>query len=175
MQKNWYLVYTKPKCEKKVAGLLTKRKIENFCPLNCKPIKQFRKNKLLYEPLFCGYVFAFVEESNLSLLRQVENVVNLVYWKGKPAIINEEEIETIKNFTHDHSDIKLERTNVHVNGDARVSDGVSYTIDGKILIIKNKSIRVNLPSLGYMMIAEMERENVMGREVSFGNKELSLQ
>ena len=30
MQKNWYVVYTRPQCEKKVAALLTKKKIENW-------------------------------------------------------------------------------------------------------------------------------------------------
>ena len=31
MKKNWYAVYTKAQCEKKVAALLTKKKIENYC------------------------------------------------------------------------------------------------------------------------------------------------
>ncbi|KAA9039498.1 hypothetical protein FW778_11815 [Ginsengibacter hankyongi] len=34
MQKNWYAVYTKPHCEKKVSLLLVKRGIENFYPVN---------------------------------------------------------------------------------------------------------------------------------------------
>lgn len=175
MQKNWYVIYTKPKCEKKVAALLSRRKIENFCPLNCKQIRHSRKSKLLYEPLFDSYVFAYMYESDIPLLRHVENVVSLVYWKGQPAIIKNEEIEAIKEFTADHQDIKLERTKVNVNGEARIVDGSSYTMDGKILMIKNRSINVNLPSLGFRIIAEMEEvDSIMGREVSFGNKELVL-
>ena len=34
MKKNWYAVYTKSRCEKKVSASLTKKKIENYCPLN---------------------------------------------------------------------------------------------------------------------------------------------
>ena len=175
MQKNWYAVYTKPKCEKKVAALLTKKKIENFCPLNCKQIRHSRKSKLLYEPLFSSYVFANIGESDVSLFKQVENVVSLLYWKGRPAIIKNEEIEAIKEFTTDHQDIKLERAKVNVNDEARNVDDSSYTMDGKILMIKNRSVKVNLPSLGFTMIAEMEVESIMGREISFGNKELLLQ
>jgi transcription antitermination factor NusG len=175
MQKNWYIVYTKPKSEKKVAALLTKRKIENFCPLNCKSIVQFRKSKLVYEPLFSSYVFVKLEESEINLLKQIENVVSLVFWKGRPAVIYQEEVEAIKDFTGNHQNIKLERTRVNLNGNAKVDDDRSYSIDGKILMIKNKSIRVNLPSLGFTLIAELEGESILGREVSFGNKELSLQ
>jgi transcription antitermination factor NusG len=169
------MAYTKPKCEKKVALLLTKKKIDNFCPLNCKQIKHSRKSKLLYEPLFNSYVFANIEESNISLLKQVEGVVSLVYWKGTPAIIKDEEIEAIKEFTNDHQDIKLERTKITINGEARNIDNPSYTMEGKILMIKNRSFNVNLPSLGFTMIAEMEAESMRGKEILFGNKQLLLQ
>ena len=175
MQKNWYIVYTKPKSEKKVAALLTKRKMENFCPLNCKSMVQFRKSKLVYEPLFSSYVFVNLEENEIHLLKHIENVVSLVFWKGKPAVIHNEEIKAIKEFTGDHQNIKLEKTQVNLNGEPKADDNRSYSIDGKILMIKNKSIRVNLPSLGFTLVAELEGESVLGREVTFGNKEFSLQ
>ncbi|HEX7458571.1 MAG TPA: transcription termination/antitermination NusG family protein [Ginsengibacter sp.] len=175
MQKNWYIIYTKPKCEKKVAVSFTKKNIENFCPLNCIKIQSFRRSKTLQELLFKSYVFVYIEESDISLLKQVESVVSLVYWKGRPAIIKDKEIEAIKEFITDYRDIKLEKTKVNVNGEARIVDGPSYTMDGKILMIKNRSFNVNLPSLGFTMIAEMEAESMRGKEILFGNKELLLQ
>jgi hypothetical protein len=33
-------------------------------------------------------------------------------------------------------------------------------MEGKVVAVKKKTIRVVLPSLGYMMTAEIERENV---------------
>ncbi len=174
MQENWYIVYTKPKCEKKIAVLLTKRKIENFCPLNCKELKNSRKSKLHYEPLFDSYVFVRVEESKLFSLRQVENVLNLVYWKGSPATVKDEEIEAIREFTSYHQNIKLERINVNENWEPRNIDVPYYSIDGKILMIKNRAFCVGLPSLGFKMIAEVESEDVIGREIPFGNKEFSM-
>ena len=175
MQKNWYIIYTKPKSEKKVAALLTKKKIENFCPLNCKSVVHFRRNKLVYEPLFSSYVFVNIEEREITLLKKIENVVSLVFWKGRPAVINHKEIEAIKGFVGDHQNIKLEKIQVNLNGDSIIDDDRSYSIDGKILMIKNKSIRVNLPSLGFTLVAELDGESVLGREISFGNKEFSLQ
>jgi transcription antitermination factor NusG len=34
MEKNWFVVYTKPAYELKVSSVLTKIKAENYCPLN---------------------------------------------------------------------------------------------------------------------------------------------
>ncbi|MCW3094268.1 MAG: NusG antitermination factor, partial [Ferruginibacter sp.] len=31
--KNWYALYTRPGTEKKVANLLSRKNIENYCPL----------------------------------------------------------------------------------------------------------------------------------------------
>lgn len=175
MQKNWYIVYTRPKFEKKVACLLAKKKITSFCPIICKQIEQFKRIKSLYEPLFSSYVFVYAQESDINLLKQIDNVLGLVHWKGEPAIIQNEEIEIIKDFVSDHQNIRLERAPVNTNSTAKIVDGPSYSIDGKVLTIKNKSIKVNLPSLGFTMVAEIKEESVLGREVSFGNKELQLQ
>ena len=175
MQKNWYIVYTKPKSEKKVAALFTKKKIENFCPLNCKQIRSSWRNKTLQEPLFSSYVFAYITETETIKIKQTDGVISLVYWKGSPAIIKHDEIEAIKGFTIDYHNIKLERTIINPNDIVRIVDGPDYSIEGKVLTVKNKTVKVNLPSLGYTMIAEMETEDIMGRGISFGNKELLLQ
>jgi transcription antitermination factor NusG len=175
MQKNWYLVYTKPKCEKKVSASLTKRKIENFCPQNRTHVNQIRRNRLVDQPLFNSYVFIYIEEEKISLIKQTENILNLVYWKGPPAIIKEEEINIIKGFINDHHNIRLEKTKVNQMDLAKLVDRPGFTMDGNLLTIKNKSIKVNLPSIGYTLIAEIEREEeIIGRKRAF-NQEFSLQ
>ncbi len=64
MQKNWYIIYTKPKREKKVASTLRKKKIENFLPLNIKANHLFKESKNSGRTTyFQSYVFAKVTES----------------------------------------------------------------------------------------------------------------
>lgn len=164
MQKNWYVIYTKPNYEKKVSLLLTKKRIENFCPLNTIKNKSLRRNKFLQEPLFKSYVFVNVFDNELHLLKETDGVISLLYWMGKPAIIREEEIETIREFTNDHYNIELERTQVNINDMVRVIAGPSYSIEGKILALKNRNLKVNLPSLGYTMVAKIQDESIFGRE-----------
>jgi transcription antitermination factor NusG len=175
MQKNWYIIYTKPKCEKKVASTFTKRKIEHFLPVNCVQLNSVRRRKIVYEPLFDSYIFAYFSEKDISQVKRVEGVLNLVYWKGKPATIQENEIEAIREFTSNHHDIKLEKTQIDLSGLARVVDGPQYSMERNILTIKNKMVKINLPSLGFTMIAEISSENLFNDKVSFGNKELLFQ
>ncbi|CAN5753949.1 UpxY family transcription antiterminator [soil metagenome] len=166
MQKNWYAVYTKPQHEKKVAALLGKKKIENFCPLACEETQNFRKLKLVFKPLFKSYVFVHVSLEELELLKLTDGIVNILYWLGKPAVIKGEEIAAIKDFTSDHRNIKLERTFVNLTETARNLSASSYAIEGKLVTIKNKLLKVSLPSLGYTMIAKVEDESVFGRNDS---------
>lgn len=175
MQKNWYIIYTKPKCEKKVAATFSKKKIENFLPVNCKQGNSIWKSKLVYEPLFNSYIFANIAETEIPKIRTVDGVVNIVYWKGEPAIIHENEIEAIREFTNDYQDIHLEKTLINPDEDVKVIDGPKYSMDGNLLTIKNTAIKINLPSIGFTMIAKINSDNVIGREISFGSSELLLQ
>jgi|SRR6185437_1324629 len=176
MQKNWYVVYTKPRFEKKVTSLLTKRKIENFCAYNRRQVRHLGKNKLVLEPLFDSYVFVRIQEDEMTLLKQIEGIVSFVYWKGEPALIKDEEIEIIKEFSISHECIRLEKSKININGSAKSTDDFSnYTMNGKIIRILNKSFRVNLPSLGLTMIAEAEIESVNGRKISFINQGITME
>src|SRR6185437_5466249 len=99
MQKNWYIIYTKAKCEKKVASILTKKRIENFIPMNSKQVTSGRKRKVVQKPLFESYLFANMQEDEIREIKILDGVVNLVYWKQNLATIHKEEIEVMKEFT----------------------------------------------------------------------------
>ena len=158
--KQWYAVYTRPRWEKKVAELLAKKKIENYCPLN-KVRKQWSdRQKIVLEPLFTSYVFVRVSEAEHLPLRQTTGIINMVYWLGKPAVIRDAEIDIIKRFLNDHSYVQLERTRVNVNDIVRVINGPLMEHQGQVVAVKNKTVKIILPSLGYIMSAEVETANV---------------
>lgn len=95
---NWYVVYTKPKWEKKVAEQLLQKGIECYCPL-ISQIKQWSDRKKKVEvPLFNSYVFVRLNEADRNLVFQSSGVVRYLFWLGKPAIVRDEEIDTIKKW-----------------------------------------------------------------------------
>ena len=95
---NWYVVYTKPKWEKKVAAQLNEIGIECYCPLITK-VKQWSDRKKKVEvPLFNSYVFLQLDETDRNIAFSSPGVVRYLFWLGRPAIVKDHEIQTIKKW-----------------------------------------------------------------------------
>lgn len=95
---NWYVAYTKPKWEKKIAERLNERGIATYCPLITKVSQWSDRKKTIAVPLFNSYVFVQIEEKNRNQVFEVPGVVRYLFWLGKPAIVKEAEIESIKHW-----------------------------------------------------------------------------
>ena len=160
MEERWFAVYTKPRWEKKVASLLTLKKIQNYCPLN-KVVRQWSdRKKVLHEPLFTSYVFVHTSDKEIRAVKEIDGVINLVHWLGKPAVIKDKEIEAIRSFLNEHSNVQLEKVEVNIADAVKVSRGFLQDKEGTVIAIKNNTVRVALPSLGYIMYADLEKSSV---------------
>ncbi|THU39774.1 UpxY family transcription antiterminator [Niastella caeni] len=158
--KKWYAVYTHAKWEKKVASLFTRKNIENYCPLN-KVLRQWSdRKKVVYEPLFTCYVFARISDKERLSVLQTDGVLNYVSWKGKPAVIRDSEIELIKKFLLEYSSVRLEKIDIDVDDTVRIKCGLFMEQEGKVIEVLGKTVRVSLPSLGYVMLAEIPKSHV---------------
>jgi len=157
---NWYVVYTKPRWEKKVAELLSRDKIVNYCPLNKVTRQWSDRKKIVMEPLFTSYVFVNMSIEKLTQVRQTDGIINFLYWLGKPAVIKNEEIEVIRNFMSEHENVQLEKAVVNLDDKIRVVSGPLMKREGQIIEIRHKTVRVLLPSLGYMLKVEIDRTNL---------------
>jgi transcription antitermination factor NusG len=122
-KKQWYAVYTRPRWEKKVAELLEKKKIEVYCPLTKTQRQWADRKKLILEPLFTSYVFVNATEQEHLNIRQTDGVVNFVYWLNKPAVIRNDEIDTIKKFLNEYDYVTVEKTHVNLSDRVRVING----------------------------------------------------
>ena len=153
--RKWFAVHTKPRFEKRVTEILTRKKIENYCPINKVSRQWSDRTKLVSEPLFPYFVFIKISECELASLKQIEGVINFVFWLGKPAIIRDSEIAAVRQFLDEHSNIRLEKIPVNANEPERINGSFTKLGNG-VIALKNKSVTVELPSLGYMMVADSE-------------------
>ena len=95
---NWYVVYTKPKWEKKVADRLNEIGIITYCPLITKIVQWSDRKKKVSLPLFNSYIFVQVSDKERSKIFAITGAVRYLFWLGKPAIVKDYEIESIKNW-----------------------------------------------------------------------------
>lgn len=158
--KNWYAIYTKPRWEKKVNDLLVQQTITAYCPLN-RVVRQWSdRKKVLHEPLFRGYVLVHVGANEMVKVKSTNGVISFVRWLGKPAVIRDEEIDTIRRFLNEHKSVGLEKAEVNVNDVVRIISGPLMEYEGSITAISKNKVKVYLPTLGYMMVVEVEKSNL---------------
>ena len=162
MKKNWYAVYTKQHCELKVANLLKRKKIENYCPLNRTLNCKGNTKRWVYEPLFTSFVFVYITDVEISKIKQINSVVSFIYWLDKPAIISDEEIENIKDITREYSNIHLQKISVNPNGVASFFSEPLFDINpsSTLISVKNSNFKLLLPSIGYVMTTEIEKSTI---------------
>src|ERR1700712_924872 len=131
--KMWYAIYVKPRWEKKVAALLTRKNIENYCPLNKVQRQWSDRKKIVLEPLFQSYVFVNISGNDQASVRETAGVLNFVYWLQKPAVIREEEIDVIKRFLNEYHHVQVERSTVNLNDKVRIIGGPLMMREGNVL------------------------------------------
>jgi transcription antitermination factor NusG len=164
MTRNWYALNTSPMMGKKVSAILTKRGIFNYFPTNDRLSSNAIK-KISREPLFTSCVFVYITESEIESIKNIPGIVNFLYWKSKPAIIRQEEMEAVKEFTSSYQNIRLEKSSVNMNETVRIIEEPEITYKEKSASVKFHFCKVELPSLGYTMIAE-RGEPILSQELN---------
>jgi transcription antitermination factor NusG len=159
-EQKWYALYTKPRWEKKIYQLLTDKAITAYCPLNKVSKRWSDRTKIVMEPLFKSYVFAFLSTEEMTKVRMTPGVLNFVYWLGKPAVIKEKEINLIKKFLDEYDNVELEPLTLSPNQRVRIKKGILMEKEGEVIKVLNNRVVVAIESLGYRMIAQVSKTNL---------------
>jgi transcription antitermination factor NusG len=160
VNRKWYAIYTRPRWEKKVNLLLVEKGVESYCPLNKVKRKWSDRMKTIEEPLFKSYVFVKVDDEEKTIVRMTSGVINFVYWNKKPAIIKEKEIHAIKRFLDEHENIQVYPIELKLNDRVRVTAGSLMDQEGEVIDIRRKAVKVAIDSLGYILVAYIERSKL---------------
>ena len=157
MSRKWLAVYTRPRWEKKVNQLLIEKGVESYCPLNKVRRKWSDRVKVVEEPLFRSYVFVKVNDEDRKAVRMTNGVINFVYWNSKPALIKEKEINAIKRFLDEYENVEVKPMDLKINQRVMITTGPLMDHEGSVLDLRHKMVKVAIDSLGYILIAYIER------------------
>ena len=153
--KKWFILYTRPNQEIKVAEQLKEINIYCFCP-TVTIFKQYsdRKKKLL-KPVLPSYVFVFIEEEKRNDVFSVFGIVRYMFWLGKPATVRESEIELMKQHLNgiyqSVSLTKFTRGQLY-----KISKGVFSGKIGKVVETQKNKIKLELQSLGMIVTLRLK-------------------
>jgi transcription antitermination factor NusG len=157
VSRKWLAIYSRPRWEKKVNQLLLEKGFESYCPLNKVRRKWSDRVKIVEEPLFKSYVFVKVNEEDRTDVRMTSGVINFVYWEGKPAVIKEKEINAIKRFLNEYENVEVKPMNLEVHQRVKITKGPLMDQEGEVLSLQRKVAKVAIDSLGYMLVAYIDR------------------
>ena len=141
-------------------ALLSEKEIESYCPLNKGRKKWSDRIKTVEEPLFKSYVFARVNGEEQTKVRLTAGVMNFVYWQGKPAIIPAKEIETIRKFLNEYENVMTEPIQLKEDGKVIIRQGLFMDHEAKILKIEGNRVKVIIESIGYALVASIDKKNL---------------
>ncbi|MBE0390220.1 UpxY family transcription antiterminator [Flavobacterium sp. PL002] len=142
---NWYVVYTKPKWEKKVAAQLNTMGITCYCPLIIQIRQWTDRKKKVAVPLFNSYVFVRLEEKDRNLVFQSAGAVRYLFWLGKAAIVKDDEIATIQKWldSSDEYDISVDQIKI----------GDTITLDSGPFVSQKATVQ-EINSNHYLLVLE---------------------
>src|SRR5690606_9909926 len=155
--RKWLAIYSRPRWEKKVNQLLLEKGYECYCPLNKVRRKWSDRVKVVEEPLFKSYVFVKVNDEDRTEVRMTPGVINFVYWEGKPAVIKEKEINLIRRFLNEHENVEVQPMDIKLHQRVKITTGPLMDREGEVLGIRRKAVKVAIESLGYVLVAYIER------------------
>ncbi len=152
----WYVVYTKPRHERKIVKYLSDKGIKNYCP-TIKTLKQWSdRKKKVEEPLFKSYVFVNVSEREYFDVLNTPGVVMYITFNGRAASIPDKQIEIIRGTLS--SNVEFEITTKHFQkGElVEIREGHFAGVTGEIIQNNGKNrLLIRISHIEYSLLVHV--------------------
>ena len=151
MEKKWFVVYTRPQQELKVASQLSAMGITNYCP-TITLIKQYSdRKKKVTKPLLSSYVMVEIEEKERQKVFVCCGIVRYLFFLGKPAVVSTSDITLMQDHLNGvYDDSKI--TTLSVGDSHTISQGPFSGVSGRVVETDNTKVKLELASLGMRII-----------------------
>lgn len=159
----WYVIYTKPRHEKKAYGGLIEMKIECFLPTR-KILRAWHdRKKFVDEPLFPSYLFIHIRDMKTYYDGlNTEGVLNYVRSGKKIARVSESIIESIKLITSKDTDLEISDRHFQPGDHLVIKKGPLTGLACEVVKFNSKEkllVRVDL--LQRNILVTLPQENLM--------------
>lgn len=154
----WYLIYTKPQHENKLANQLAENDIEFLLP-RTRVLRQWHDRKKIIEmPLFPSYIFVHVQSmADYYNCMDFDGFCNYVKFGNQLAIVNKNTIKDIDLIVRKGSNVEIANGNLRLGQKIVVCQGPLSGLSGEVVEYKGKQkicIRVNL--LNRIVLTDIE-------------------
>lgn len=139
----WYVLYTKPNAELKVADRLLSFGIKSFAPTRTEFRQWSDRKKKIEAPLLTSMVLVQIAPVNFNNVFEVAGVVRYLFFNGERARVRQEEVDAMEYYLLQKH--KSQEKGLKV-GDTIVVPHIEAK--GKLLRVQGKKCLVKLEKLG---------------------------
>lgn len=148
---SWYVLYTKPRHEKKVAARLEEVGYTVYCPLQKVKRQWSDRVKVVEEPLFKGYIFIQIQDEKRDEVFRYPGTVRYLFWLRRPAVVRPDEISLIQKWLGDYDHELLDISDIEPGALVRITSG-QFMNEEAVLLDRNRSRAVvQLKELGIQL------------------------
>lgn len=145
---NWYVLFTKPRSEKKVEKQLLSLGINAYCPTRPEIRFWSDRKKRIEVPVLPSMVLVNIDDNEINKVFKCSSVVRYMFWLGKRAQVRQSEINILKEYFS--GDYSLKESKLL---DIKVGDNLSLSSfnnkNGVVDKISNNNIWICLKSIGF--------------------------
>ena len=150
--RRWHVLYTKPRHEIKALERLSQTGFEVYCPMKT-TLKQWSdRKKKVSEPLLPSYIFIKVTEKKRVIPLEDPSVLNYIFWLGKPAIVRESEIDTLKGIISKDKVQEFEIRQLKIGKEIVINKGLIKNENAVVKSVSNNHITAELKELGMRIV-----------------------
>ena len=151
---NWYVIHTKPRCEKKTEKQLLSLGINAYSPTRNEIRFWSDRKKRIQVPVLPSMLLVNIEEKDINRVFACPGVIRFMFWLGKRAVVRQSEVDTLKKYLK--GDYNLTNSKV---SNIKVGDNFSLSSfnneKGIVNRISKNNIWINLKSIGYSVKLNM--------------------
>jgi transcription termination/antitermination protein NusG len=139
LDRKWFVAYTAPRAEKKVAQKLEKVGVEYFLPLRHEIRQWSDRVKRVIIPAFPSYIFVHVNTKEYFKAISQAGMVKYVHFGGIPAQINSTTIEHIRKMLEFNPQLELCDKMLGIGDKYKIPSGPLEGIGGTVIRLKGKT------------------------------------
>ncbi|MCC5937207.1 MAG: UpxY family transcription antiterminator [Lunatimonas sp.] len=155
----WFVMYTAPRAEKKVAERLKEKGIEVYLPM-VEQVRQWsdRKKKVVV-PLFNGYLFVNFTKDRLWEALQVSGAVKFVNFSGEHATVPQAEIDTIRRVIETGVSVEVNTDPIEKGERVKILGGPLEGFEGECVQKSNQDyFIIRIPGINQNMLINVPRK-----------------
>ena len=110
--------------------------------------------------MFRSYCFVHLADEDRAVVYGAPGVVGYLYWLKKPAVVQQKEINLIRDMLNDFSHESLEIIDIATADRLRITSGAFMDQEGQVVSAQGKIIIVKLEALNACISIDMSRNKI---------------